>query len=289
MVKTLDWQNLLRLCVFLILLGRAYQFFFFGAPFRAILWDESLLSPIVEGVFNISWYEYSTNLKVNSWIETFTHFCGLLFLCSGLTVLFWKKLKSLRFKRFMLKLGILLLFVLTFLIFKSKNFRVLEIFEMLIQLSLPIALLKLNDNNKEKVTLFLKVAIALTFTAHGLYAMGIPFRPGHFIDMTIGITGITEPSAVLFLTIAGILDIAASLLLFNKYTSKYALGYIFIWGLLTALARVIYGFSASFILNSLHESLYSTVYRLPHGLIALVVFLLLYSSFTFTKNTTHEK
>ena len=247
------------------------------------------MSPIVEGIFDVSWYNYSTNLEVSFWIEKFTHFCGVLFLCSGFTVLFWKKLKSLRLKRFMLKLGITLLLVLTLLIFKSKNFRVLEIFEMLIQLSLPIALLKLTDSNKDKVALFLKIAIALTFVAHGLYAMGIPFRPGHFIDMTIGITGLTESSAVLFLTIAGALDVLASLLLFNKHTSRYALGYIFIWGLLTALARVVYGFSASFIFNSLHESLYATVYRLPHGLIALVVFLLIYSSITLTKKNNYEK
>jgi hypothetical protein len=288
-LENINFKLVLRYCVFFIFVGRAYQFFFFGAPFRSVLWDESLFSPVVEGIFNVSWYEYSTNLKVNSWIETFTHFCGLLFLCSGLTVLFWKKLRNVRLKRFVLKLGIVLLFVLTLLIFKSKNFRMLEVFEMFIQLSLPIALLKLKNDNKEKVSLFLKVAIALTFTAHGLYAMGIPFRPGHFIDMTIGITGMTEPEAVLFLTIAGVLDILASLLLFSKYTFKYALSYIFIWGLLTALARVVYGFNSSFILNSLHESLYTTIYRLPHGLIALVIFLLLYSSFKFTEKTTHEK
>jgi len=247
------------------------------------------MSPVIEGVFNVSWYEYSTNLSVNYWIETFTQFCGALFLASGFTALLWTKIKSTPLKRIILKTGIVLLLVLTFLIFKSKNFRVLEVFEMFIQLSLPIALIRLNEGNKKQIALFLKVAIALTFTAHGLYAMGIPFRPGHFIDMTISITGMSESGAGVFLTIIGILDILASLLIFTKYTYKYALIYILVWGLLTALARVVYGFSAAFMFSTLHESLYATVYRLPHGFIALVVLLLIYSSTSFSKNNTHEK
>ena len=273
---------ILRYCVCFIFLGRAYQFLFFGAPFRSVLWDESLLSPLIEGLFNTSWNDYATSLKVNYWIEIFTKFCGILFILSGLNALFWQKIKSVRLKYFLLKTGIVLLIILTFLIFKSKNFRVLEIFEMFIQLSLPIALLKINETNKEKVALFLKIATAITFTAHGFYAMGIPFRPGHFIDMTIGILGLNESGASTLLLFAGILDVLASILLFNKYTYKYALGYIFIWGLLTAFARAVYGFNSNFVLDSLHQSLHLTVYRLPHGIIALVILHLSYSLYNST-------
>jgi hypothetical protein len=63
------FRYLLSFSAFLIFFGRAYQFFFFGAPYRAIFWDESLLSPVVEGLFNYTWQEYATNLKVNTFIE----------------------------------------------------------------------------------------------------------------------------------------------------------------------------------------------------------------------------
>ena len=71
---------LIQLCAFFVFIGRAYQFYFFGAPFRAILWDESLLSPIIEGIFNYSWFDYATNLTVNQWIENLTKLASILFL-----------------------------------------------------------------------------------------------------------------------------------------------------------------------------------------------------------------
>lgn len=67
---------LVKICAFTVFLGRAYQLYFFGAPFRAILWDESLLTPIVEGLSNYSWQEYATSSRVNIWIDGFTKFCS---------------------------------------------------------------------------------------------------------------------------------------------------------------------------------------------------------------------
>ena len=61
--------SLIKICAFTVFLGRAYQLYFFGAPFRAILWDESLLTPIVEGLFNYTWFDYATSPRVNSWID----------------------------------------------------------------------------------------------------------------------------------------------------------------------------------------------------------------------------
>jgi len=283
-MKKITNVDVLRYCVFFIFIGRAYQFMFFGAPFRAFFWDESLLSPVIENVFGISWYDYSTSLEVNYWIEALTKACGVVLFISGITALLWDKIQNIFFKRGILKIGIVILLILTFLIFKSKNFRLLEVFEMLIQLSLPIALILSFKIHPRHISLFLKIAISLTFIAHGLYAMGIPFRPGHFIDMTIGITGLNEDQSKIFLTVAGALDIVAAVLIYFKRTVRVGLLYIFIWGLLTALARVVYGFNMSFALDSIHNSLYSTIYRLPHGLIALAVFLLIFSSLK-NKNT----
>jgi hypothetical protein len=73
------FRYLLSFSAFLIFFGRAYQFFFFGAPYRAIFWDESLLSPVVEGLFNYTWQEYATNLKVNTFIENLTILSSVVF------------------------------------------------------------------------------------------------------------------------------------------------------------------------------------------------------------------
>jgi len=291
--KLTTWQFLLRVSVFLIFIGRAYQFYFFGAPFRAILWDESLLAPLVESLLNRTWNEYATNTSYSDYINIFTRFCSIILMLGALTALFWNTLKLNKLKKTIISLGIIILFILGICIFKDKNYSILQVFELFIQISLPLVLLfahdKLNEGESpKKVEMFLRIAISVTFIAHGLYAMGIPFYPGHFIDMTISITGMTEDQSKIFLSIAGFLDIVAAISLYFKRTFKYALIYILIWGILTATARIVSGFNSEFILDSVHNSLYATIYRLPHGLIAAVLFLLTYSQLRISKSDYNE-
>lgn len=291
MSRKITWQLILRLSVFFILLGRAYQFFFFGAPFRAILWDESFLSPIIESLLNMSWEEYASNTVYSDRIDIFTQSCGILLFTGAIVALFWSKIKFKVAKQLIISLCIGILFILGICIFKDKNYSFLQIFELLIQVTLPIVLLNLDNfkpERKDKISTILKIALSITFIAHGLYAMGIPFYPGHFIDMTIKITGFTEDQAKVFLTTAGALDVLAATLIYFRRTMKFALCYILIWGLLTALARVVSSFNTSFILDSIHNSLYATIYRLPHGLIAVILFLITYSHLQISKNKRHE-
>ena len=69
----------LKTCTFLVFIGRAYQYCFFDAPFRAFLWDESLLKTTIEGFFQISWNEYVTNLTVDYWIQYVLRWNGVFF------------------------------------------------------------------------------------------------------------------------------------------------------------------------------------------------------------------
>lgn len=272
------WFLLLKFCAFLIFLGRAYQFMFFGAPFRAILWDESFISPIVENLTNYTWFEYATNLEVNYWIEFFTKVCSFLFLVGAFTALFWEKIKVIWLKKIIIYLGIGILFFLALCIAKDKNYDVIQIFELFIQISIPVALLFVKHENEaqlDKIKTILKVALSVTFIAHGLFAIGFIYYPANFVDMTISILGITESQAKVFLTVAGLLDVAAAILIYIPKTTKIALFYVLIWGLLTALARVVSGFNSDFILDSIHDSLYGTIYRLPHGLIAAIILMLM--------------
>ena len=268
--------SLVKLCAFTVFIGRAYQLFFFGGPYRAILWDESLLTPIVEGIFNYSWYDYATSKTVNNWIEGFTKFNSLIFLIAALVSLLWHQIKWLKLKRFIIGLGFFLLFLLGICMVKDKNYDFLQLFEMSIQLSAPFLLwrnIKIDSNNKKLIN-GLKIAIAFTFIPHGFMAMGIPYRPGHFIDMTIIILGVNETQATLFLFIVGFLDVLCALLVFVPKLSKYALWYMIIWGFATAFARIVSGFNIDFISSSIHGSAYLTIYRLAHGIIPLIVLLL---------------
>jgi hypothetical protein len=251
------------------------------------------MSSMVETILNMSWNEYATNIEYTGYVVVFTRVCSFVLMVGGITAIFWNKINLIKLKKTIIALGILILLLLGVCIFKDKNYSVLQVFELFIQLSLPIVLLldfdkTLENSNKKTLKLILKLAVSLTFIAHGLYAMGIPFYPGHFIDMTISITGMTENQSKVFLTIAGFLDVIAAISIYFKQTFKYALTYIFFWGLITAMARIVSGFNSDFIFDSIHNSLYATIYRLPHGLIAAVLFLLTYSQLRISKSDYHE-
>ncbi|MEM8568702.1 MAG: hypothetical protein AAGF85_19755 [Bacteroidota bacterium] len=240
---------LIQFTSFLVFIGRAYQFFFFETPFHPFLSDESLIIPL----------------------------CALLLLLAALTSIFWFNISIKKLRKWFMAIGISVLVLIGLYLVKEKNYDILQFLELTIQLASPLSLFFLSKNNHQnafKQIFFLKFAIALTFIAHGLFALGIPYLPGHFIEMTVTILPITEEQARQLLFTAGVFDIMASLLLFVPKTGQYALIYMVIWGCLTALARVASGIDSQFFIESLHNSAYLTIYRLPHGLLPLAVFVL---------------
>ncbi|CAM1345676.1 DoxX-like family protein [Tenacibaculum amylolyticum] len=266
--------NLLRITVFLIFIGRAWQHLFWDAPYRSFFWDEALLQPIVEGWFHTSWTSYVTSPKTDAFIQGVIIGNGVLYLLAAIITLFINEKNKWLLKTPIYLGGVSLIF-LAFLLTKEKFYHVAQFFEHSIQFGTPFVFLySLRENfSKQRLVLVLKILIAITFFSHGLYAFGAYPVPGKFVDMVIGILGCTESFAITFLYIAGILDFILAILLFVPRADRYALIYAIIWGLLTALARIFANFYIDFPLQSLHQYLYEVIYRLPHGLVPLVVLL----------------
>ncbi|WP_299664706.1 hypothetical protein [uncultured Polaribacter sp.] len=270
--------RLIAFAAFCVFLGRAYQLYFFGGSYRAVLWDEDLMSPIVEGIFDVQWYDYATSKNVNNYIELFTKINSIIFLISAVISLFWEQIKEKRLKR-LVGIGLVLLVLLGICSAIDKRNDIFQFFEMILQFSAPLALLLIKDVenvDKKRIILWFKIAVALTFLPHGLYALGAIYVPGNFIDMTIAILSVTETTAKQFLLIVGLLDIILSIVIFfpNKI-DKYLLMYLAFWGFATAFARIVAGFDSNFPANSIHELSYLTIYRLPHGIIPLCILLLI--------------
>jgi len=264
----------LKICAFLIFIGRAYHYLFFDAPFRAILWDESLLRPLIEGVFNTTWSDYVTSLEVDKWIQRSIVINGFIYIVAAISVLLLNA-KNRKYTRIPILIGAYLLVILSLLAAKDKFYHYGQFFEHAIQFGVPfVLLLAVKGTSLKNVTLYLKILIAVTFTAHGLYALGYYPIPGHFIDMTIRSFKVTEDTAVIILNVAGALDIVLSILIFIPKLASYFLMYAFVWGMLTAFARIASTINFDFVASSFHQSLYQVVYRLPHGLIPLLVFYL---------------
>ncbi|MEM1124397.1 MAG: hypothetical protein AAGJ18_28420 [Bacteroidota bacterium] len=135
------------------------------------------------------------------------------------------------------------------------------------------------NNNKNEIIpksffLSLKIAIALTFTCHGLYAIGYYPIPVNFMDMTMNILRVDEAAAKIFLKTAGILDFIVAIGIFLPF--KYArvcLLYALFWGFGTTIARIWAYFDWKWLDYVLLQWLHEAVLRMPHFLVPLVVLL----------------
>ncbi len=271
---TMKQTNLLKVSVFLIFLGRAWQHLFWDAPYRTFFWDESLLKPIIENWLGMNWTEYVTSSSTDNFIQTFIQCNGFLYLLAAVCTLLVTKSNKKLFG-IPVYLGGISLVILSVLLAKEKFYHVAQFFEHSIQFGLPFVFLYTFSENYERSRLYfiLKVLIAVTFVSHGLYAFGAYPVPGKFVDMVINIFGCSESFAITFLYLAGILDFILAVIIFIPKLAKYALIYAVIWGLLTAFARLVANFYWEFPLQTLHQNLYQVIFRVPHGLTPLMVLL----------------
>lgn len=268
---------LLKLCSACVFFGRAYEHIFFDPPYRSILWDEALFSPIIEGLFNLDWSFYVTNISFDSNIQLGIKVIGVCYFFCGLISILIND-RNYKFYKYFIGAGAGSLIFLAVLQAKSNFYHLPMFLEHSIQFGSPIALLIClkREERKYMLTFFLKTIIALTFLSHGLYAVGWPYPlPGHFVTMTMNILSCTENFAKTFLFIAGCLDFLVALFIFLPKSTRWALIYATIWGLLTAFARIVSGITYDFTQGIFHQYLFTTVFRLPHGLIPLIVFLII--------------
>ena len=264
--------SLLRISCFLIFLGRAWQHLVWDAPLRAFFWDQNLLEGAVSFLLGMSWSEYVTNPSTDLFINILTRSLGLFYLAMAVLTLVIKP--SMKRLQWSFKLASVFLAMLAFLYCKEKFYHIGQFFEYSIQFGVPIlfCMVLFNEHLTSRVIFYLKLCIALTFVAHGMYAFGYYPRPGVFVDMTINILGVSENMAHQFLRIAGVLDLVVGIGIFIPRFAYISLFYATIWGLATAIARVWANVDfGPFALPLLNQYLPQTIYRLAHGLVPFTI------------------
>ena len=264
--------NLLRISCFLVFAGRAWQHLFWDAPFRAFFWDQHLLEGIITTFTSYTWFEYVTNPATERFINTITRGFGVFYLFMAVLTL-WVK-PAMQRAAWLYGISSFFLALLALLYYKERFYHTAQFFEYAIQFLTPVffSLALFNTITRARLLFYMKVAVALTFVSHGLYAFGYYPRPAVFVDMTINILGISEEKAHQFLAFAGVLDFIIGIGIFLPRYAQYFLLYATFWGFSTAIARtwanVLYD---PFSPDLLHQYLYQTIYRLPHGLIPLII------------------
>ena len=273
--KNKIYYKLLQAAVFFTFLGRAYQHCFYEAPYREILWDEHRMSGFVKFFFGMEWKAWATSPQVDAGITSFIDGVGVFYLLCAIMVVFIRKIP--RVAAFILKLGAISLFILAILYWKQKLYATGQFFEYSLAFMGPIFLLWFikEEGISKKMILWMKVAIALTFCSHAMYAIAYYPHPLSFFEMTGNILGISEEQTVSLLWMMGVADILVSILIFLPYRKivMTALLYATIWGFLTAFARPWGYFHIEFWQDSLHRWGFEAMFRLVHGFLPLVLFL----------------
>ncbi|MDF1864494.1 MAG: hypothetical protein P1U70_06650 [Saprospiraceae bacterium] len=265
--------QLSSICVFA---GRAWQHFNFDAPYRSFLWDETIMSFWVRLFTDLTWKEYVTSPEVDENIQLLIIISGWLYVACLLISIWIKKLP--KPFHYILLIGALNLIILAFLYSKEKFFHFGQFFEYVLQFGSPILLYLIVNQliTTNRLIKLMKIGIGVTFSCHGLYAIGYYPRPESFIAMTTNILGLNNENAILFLKVAAILDFLITISqFFNKKIVIPFLAYAALWGLATSLARVWSNFYADFWIESLHQWTHETILRFPHFLIPLALILLL--------------
>lgn len=264
--------RLLALCAALIFLGRGYQYIFWSSPLSVLLWDEGLMSPFIEGILGMDWNDYASDVNVSVMMGKLQRSIGWLWSLAAVAAGLSWKINS-RWLRLPIFLGTFFLVLHALLETKDHFYHLAQFFEYGIQIGAPALLLThmAGSIQPKKLLVAGKIAIAVTFAAHGLYALGFYPVPGNFVDMTIIILGVGESTAKHFLTVVGWLDLLVAVSLFFGPTARYTLLYATVWGLLTAFARVVAGWQLGVEDQFWHQYLYQTVFRIPHGLLPFTI------------------
>lgn len=162
---------------------------------------------------------------------------------------------------------------------KERFFFAGQFLEYSLQFSTPFLLAYL-AGGKALTSVFIrivKVAVAITFVSHGLYAIGYYPRPENFQTMVITILQVENTTAAWFLNLAGALDFLFAVLLFVpwKNIDLIAASYLTFWGVMTTLARVWAFVYWEFLAQSLEQWLHESVYRFPHFLLPFSLVILI--------------
>lgn len=259
-----------------VFLGRSWQHLFLDAPFRTLFWDQNIMEPLVTQWLQVSWNAYVSDLGYDLIIQRLIIGVGVFYGIIGILILLVPQ-RSRKWLMPLLILGAFSLIFLAFLYSKERFYQAAQFWEYALQFGAPLILFwyLLKQKWTPTIVFMMKVAVAVTFTAHGLYAAGIYPKPALFSEMTINILGLGETQSTLFLNGIAVADFVASVLLFTRPPlTTYALIYCIVWGFLTAIARVWGNFNLEWWNETLFQWLHECIFRFPHFLIPAIILLL---------------
>ncbi|MCS6905257.1 MAG: hypothetical protein RML72_09070 [Bacteroidia bacterium] len=256
-----------RLAYLSVLIGRAWQICIGDFPIRTLLWDEKLLRNFIENNIKISWQSYLQFSEEA--IHYILAFLSIFFIIGALYTI-----TSRDNSKTIYALTTCLIFC-ALLFWKEKSYQWAELGEYGLQCITPLVYYYFSKNQTLTVIFFyiLILAAALTFAAHGIYALGILPTPALFLDMTLYLLPFNQEEATWFLLGIGCLDIFAALGITLTYLRNVALLWMIFWGGITTLARLSLIQAAPNLIIGIYENIHEVLVRISHFLLPLFIWL----------------
>jgi hypothetical protein len=257
-----------------LLVGLAWRYLFWDVPLREWLWSAYYMKGIMTFVCQCTWEEYLSSPAWDKGIQMSIRIQGVLLTLSALVLLI--PAAPVKWKRVACIVPLVIICILSFCLFKENFFRLGFLIELAALIAMPFVYIGMVLQKKTKEFILpLKIILALTFTGHGLYAVGFYPVPGIFVDMMIAGFGLEEPAALSLLKVFGFLDFIVAALLFIPQTARIGAGYMLFWGLLTTLGRFTQITFTGLFWDYLHQWGFETLVRNMHFTLPWVLLILL--------------
>jgi hypothetical protein len=277
--------RILRITTFLLFIGRAWEHIYWEGPFRNFFYNPHGFGKVLEwstgstlqDIYRDHFYEYL--------IDNISIGIGIIYALSGVAALFYSP--SRRVLKWTICLGVFCLALTFYGFFVDKHYLYGTLLEYSAQFVTPIIFLwYCNGYGAGRALIVSKIAIAITFIYHGLFAIGYYPQPGNFTDMLIIGFGIQEDMARAALTniawmdflFAGVVLIPFNILYRKEVLSKVLkvifitlLSYAVFWGFMTSIARFYIHFDSQFIWQSFEGFFHEFLVRLPHGVFPMII------------------
>ncbi len=246
--------------------------YYWEGPYGVLLWHDSTYELATR--FGLSWEEFVGTGADDGFVQKWIGNVWWLYLaCTVLTI---TVRKGAWLQMIGLLLGSGLLVILSYAAYvRSQN--QLPMFiehggQMLIPTLLVMAL-ALGANHRI-TTITAIIAVIMTFSGHGCYALGLWPTPGNFYAMTTLILEVEYPTAQNLLRTAGVLDFFVCVGICIPFLRRGTVLYAAVWGFLTAIARPVAGMSWGLNYWGADQYLHEALLRAPHFLIPLYLFFL---------------
>ncbi|MGE9269804.1 MAG: hypothetical protein ACQKBU_03290, partial [Verrucomicrobiales bacterium] len=159
----------------------------------------------------------------------------------------------------------------------DSNYQLPMFLEHFLQWMVPLLLVLFGRTSRRLWMALAWLAVSCTFVGHGHYALGLGVPVANdYVNLCLSILKCDVEVAKRFLQWVGWIDLALPLLFLLPWVRYLALGYAAVWGILTAIARILGHYTPAEDYYGMHPWLAEAVVRLPHGLVPLVMLLMLW-------------